>query len=83
MKLPNGYEAIQCLFPEDWTYGEEKVLCGCNLRCEGVFPFIKSGRLWIRVRHVLGGGFCEFEAISDKEREARAGRELPTKLRSR
>lgn len=83
MKLPNGCEATECILPLSWFEGEEKVLCGCELRPTAVFPFIKDGRLWIRVRHGLGAGFCEFEAISDDRREQRGGRVLPERLRSR
>lgn len=83
MKLPTGYTAISCSVPDDWWLGEKKVLCGCDLRLSGLFPFIKEGKLWIRVRHAGGAGFCEFEAISDDRREQRAGRLLHPSLRNR
>ena len=84
MKLPNGHEGAEpSIFPDDWWLGEEKVLCGCGVRCNAVFPFIKSGHLWIRVRHSGEAGFCEMEAISDDMREQRAQRVLHPALRSR
>lgn len=83
MELPNGCEAVSVKVPDNWWLGEEKVLCGCGHRPSGVFAFIKRGRLWIRVRHGGGGGFCEFEAVSDEMREQRGRRVLHPALRSR
>lgn len=83
-RLPNGCESVGPLaFPEDLFTGEPKVLCGCAVRATGIYAFIKNGRLWIRVRHGGGAGFCEFEAVSDDMREQRARRVLHPALKSR
>ena len=57
MTLPNGLEAVGPLaLPDDWY-------CGCGFRVTSIFAFSKGERLWIRARHVVGAGFCEFPAV--------------------